>query len=78
LLRQGDQTGAVAAFRRAILGKPNYSDAHRDLGGLLAQRGQIAEAVAQLGYARRLDPADAKSKQLLEQVLPRIALSLGP
>jgi Flp pilus assembly protein TadD len=78
LLRQGDPTGAVEAFRRAIRGKPNYSDAHRDLGDVLAKRGQITEAIVELGYACRLNPADAKSKSLLEQVLPRIALPTGP
>lgn len=78
LLRQGDRTGAVEAFRKAVLCKPNYGDAHRDLGEALAKGGQIPEALVQLTYALQLDPADATSRQRLEQVLPRIPFPIGP
>jgi len=78
LLRQGDRKGAVEAFRRAVHCKPQYSDAHRDLGELLAQDGQLAEAFVQLRDAFQLNPAEPRGKKLLEQVLSRIAIPIGP
>ena len=78
LLRQGDQTGAIEAFRRAVLCKPNYGDAQRALGDLLAQKGQLGESLVHLRYALQLNPADPQTKKLLEQVLSRIAVPIGP
>ena len=73
-----DRKGAVEAFRRAVHCKPQYSDAHRDLGELLAQDGQLAEAFVQLRDAFQLNPAEPRGKKLLEQVLSRIAIPIGP
>jgi tetratricopeptide (TPR) repeat protein len=78
LARQGDEGNAVEAFRTALRYKPNYAQAHLDLGTLLAKRGQNGDALLHLGYAVQLDPANLRAKKLLQQVLMRIPIPLGP
>ncbi len=43
-LRAGNRAGAEAAFREALRLNPVYTDAHNNLGNLLASRGQFDEA----------------------------------
>ena len=43
-LQGSDPDLAVAAFRRAIAGRPDLADAHNNLGRLLHDRGELAEA----------------------------------
>ena len=58
----------TAAFRTALNCKPNYLEAHLDLGELLSQHGQTAEALQHLREAAQLNPKSARAKQLLEHV----------
>jgi Tfp pilus assembly protein PilF len=47
----GDFDKAEADYRKAIAAKPDYSEAHNDLGQLLAEQGHHAEAVAEFDAA---------------------------
>ncbi|TMG42372.1 MAG: tetratricopeptide repeat protein, partial [Chloroflexi bacterium] len=49
-------TDAVALYRQVIAVDPNYAAAHFNLGLLLRQLGQTAEAQTELATAQRLDP----------------------
>jgi tetratricopeptide (TPR) repeat protein len=71
LLQRGDRAGAVAACRAALHCQPDLADAHVSLGELLAQQGRRDEATAHLRQALALRPADARARQLLEQVQKR-------
>lgn len=50
---------ADSALRRAIALKPNVASWHRDLGVVLAGRGQLVEARREYRLAAKLDPKDA-------------------
>ncbi len=47
---------AVARYRRALALRPDYPEAHNDLGSALAQQGRLDEAVAHYGRALALRP----------------------
>jgi len=78
LAQEGDRSGAIAAFRKALRYRPNYPQAHLDLGTLLAQRGEIIDAFLHLHCAVQLAPASPRPRKLLERVSRQIAIPLGP
>jgi tetratricopeptide (TPR) repeat protein len=78
LAQEGDAGGAIESFRKALRFKPNYAQAHMDLGTLLAQRRQTMEAVVHLQCAAQLDPANSRPKKLLQRVASQITIPLGP
>ena len=43
---------AVASYRRALYHKPDYADAHSNMGNAFAERGKLEEAIA--SYQRAL------------------------
>jgi Tfp pilus assembly protein PilF len=45
-LETSDPDAAVAAYRRALAGRPDLADAHNNLGRLLHDRGELAAAEA--------------------------------
>jgi tetratricopeptide (TPR) repeat protein len=51
-----DWAGAEHEFQRAIELKPNYATAHQWYAELLAANGRFDESLAQVRYARELDP----------------------
>jgi len=55
-LEARDPEGAIAAYRRALAGRPDLADAHCNLGRLLHDRGELARAEASYRRARELDP----------------------
>ncbi len=55
----GDEV--VAAFRAAIRIRPDYAEAHNNLGLVLIQSGRDEEGIAALREAVRLAPADAEA-----------------
>ena len=55
-LETADPAGAIAAYRRAVAGRPDLADAHNNLGRLLHDRGELAEAEACYRRARTLAP----------------------
>jgi tetratricopeptide (TPR) repeat protein len=67
LKQRGERGGAVEAFRTAARRRPYYAPAHAELGDLLLQEGRTAEALEQLRTALALNPADAKTKELLDK-----------
>lgn len=52
-----DPEQAIAAYRRAITGRPDLADAHNNLGRLLHDRGELAAAEACYRRALACDPA---------------------
>ena len=58
------------ALRAAVRYMPQQAEPHRELGALLAREGRTEEAAAELRQVLRLQPADAKAKELLEAVSP--------
>jgi tetratricopeptide (TPR) repeat protein len=64
---------AIASLRQAVRFKPNYADAHRELGDLLAANGQDAEALRHLTQASQLAPEDPTTQRLLAAVRQRLA-----
>jgi tetratricopeptide (TPR) repeat protein len=67
LKQRGERTAALEAFRMAVRCRPYLAVAHAELGDLLAQEGRTAEALEHLRHAVQLNPADARSKDLLEK-----------
>ncbi len=51
-----DADAAIAAYRRAIAGRPDLADAHNNLGRLLHDRGDLAAAEACYRAALATDP----------------------
>jgi protein O-GlcNAc transferase len=47
---------AIASYREAIRLKPDYAEAHFNLGSALAQQGNLEEAEDAFEEARRLKP----------------------
>ena len=66
-----------AAFHAALSCKPDYADAHVNLGDLLVQTGQHAEALGHLRYAVQLEPRDPRAKKLLQQLLRNLRIPAG-
>jgi Flp pilus assembly protein TadD len=58
---------ALVELREAVRLDPGYGKAHRNLGIVLAQRGQFAEAVPEFAEALRADPGDAEVRSYLER-----------
>jgi tetratricopeptide (TPR) repeat protein len=76
-LREGDREGALRSFRTAVECKPHYAEAHANAGELLLQDGRRTEALVHLRYAAQLNPADQKTRNLLQQVQSQVPLPEG-
>jgi predicted O-linked N-acetylglucosamine transferase (SPINDLY family) len=62
----GQLEEAAAGYEKAIRLRPDYAQAHRNLGSLLYRQGKLPEAVASLRTAVSLDPSFAEAASLLE------------
>lgn len=60
--KQGRELGEN--WREAIRLKPNYADAHLNLGITLANAGHVAEAINELETANRLQPDPAVQQEI--------------
>jgi len=69
VLTQKDVDGAIAQYRKALEIKPDYAEAHLNLGNILAARGQADEAIAQFRMALEFDPDNVKAHNNLGHVL---------
>ena len=58
---QGKLEEAIAEFRTAIRLKPDFAEAHYNLGIALAGQGKLEEAIAEYRAAIRLKPDDAEA-----------------
>lgn len=72
LLAQGDREAAEACYRQAISVNPAEAGAHLNLGFVLAERGQDAEARGFLEEAVRLDPRLEDAHYLLGTLTERL------
>jgi len=61
-------------LRAAVHCKPDFADAHRDLGDLLAKAGRRAEALRHLEDAARLAPSDEKALRSVERLRSDISI----
>jgi hypothetical protein len=57
----GQLEQATSAYRRAIALRPNYAEAHNNLGVVLVDSGQLDDAIAAFQGAIRLKPDDGPS-----------------
>ena len=57
--RRGRLDEAIADYRKALEIKPDYAEAHNNLGAVLAGRGQADEAIAHFRKALEVRPDDA-------------------
>jgi tetratricopeptide (TPR) repeat protein len=69
LERQGDLAAAAERYQRALELKPDFAEAHNNLGALQARRGELADAIAHLREALRLRPDSDVAQQNLERAL---------
>jgi tetratricopeptide (TPR) repeat protein len=71
-LKEGDETRAEAAYRRAIADAPEAFAAHLNLGVLLERRGRPDEAKAAYEKALTLRPEYAEASENLVRLLLRV------
>ena len=67
---------AVACYRRALELKPDYAEAHANLGNTFKDRGKLDEAVASYRRALALKPSCAKRHNNLGNTLRTRASSM--
>lgn len=67
----GDPGRALPALQRAVQLDPRNTMARRNLAAVLMVSGQLEEAAQHAAEATRLDPSDALSRELLEEVRGR-------
>lgn len=56
LARRGQLQEAIASYRRAIAGKPNWAEPYGNIGCLLSQQNRFEEALEQFQMAIQLNP----------------------
>lgn len=69
LSANGDNKGAINAYKAALAIRPDYENAMYNLGRVLDQDGQQNEAKAVLSQALALDPGDDRVVKLLDQLM---------
>jgi tetratricopeptide (TPR) repeat protein len=69
LKEQGKVDEAVAAYRQAISIKPDFAEAHNNLGAMLTDQGKLDDAVAQYQKAVTVKPDFAEAHNNLGKVL---------
>jgi tetratricopeptide (TPR) repeat protein len=67
--RNGDYEKAIATYRDAIRIKPDYAEAHNNLGLVLAETGHLSDAIAAHSEAIRIKPGLAESYNNLGRAL---------
>jgi tetratricopeptide (TPR) repeat protein len=66
LEEQGDQAGALAAYREAVAVAPDNADTHFTLAFALRRAGQSAEAINAFEAGLAIDPSRDSARQALE------------
>jgi protein O-mannosyl-transferase len=72
----GDDTGAIEDYDRAIAIMPGYAEAFRNRGNALARLGRREEAIASYRQCLRFDPTDFAANYNLRQLL--VGLPVNP
>ena len=67
---EGRLAEAIVEFQTALRLKPDYANAHLNLGKALANSGRMEEAAAQFSEALRADPNLKEAREALEIVSP--------
>jgi tetratricopeptide (TPR) repeat protein len=67
--RPGQLPGAIAEYETALRIKPNYAQAHYNLGLALVQSGRLTEAIAQYEIALRINPGSVEMHSNLGNAL---------
>jgi Flp pilus assembly protein TadD len=62
---------AAGQFRDALALRPNYAEAHNDLGKVLMMEGKTAEAASHFREALRIRPNFTEARRNLDMVLER-------
>jgi tetratricopeptide (TPR) repeat protein len=68
LSRNGDAAGSIEHFRMAVKDAPSWTEAWINLAAALGETGQFDEARTAVATALRLDPANARAKELSDQL----------
>jgi Flp pilus assembly protein TadD len=71
-LAAGHPDVAVAYLQTALRSRPNYFDAHYNLGTALAMQNNFAAAVEEFRFAVRLNPRDANAEANLGAALAEL------
>ena len=71
LAKQDKLDEAMASYQQALRLKPNYPEAHSNLGNALQEQGRLDEAVASCQQALRLKPDSAEAHHNLGLVLAK-------
>ncbi|HRE35344.1 MAG TPA: tetratricopeptide repeat protein, partial [Sphingopyxis terrae] len=66
LEEQGDQAGALAAYREAVGVAPDNADAHFTLAFALSRAGQNAAAIEAFEAGLAIDPGRESARQALD------------
>ena len=75
---KGQIDEAIRQFQEAVRLKPDYADAHNNLGVAFAKKGHMDEAIRQFQEALRLKPDYADARKNLDVVLAFKAHSSQP
>jgi Flp pilus assembly protein TadD len=74
LLQGGQVDDAVSVFRAVVRERPDYAEAHNNLGIALGSQGRLPEAIAQFEQALRLKPGFADAQRNLEMARRMVRL----
>ena len=61
LARRGQVDEAIDHYRKALKIKPDFAEAHINLGNALARRGQVDEAISHYRKALEIKPENAEA-----------------
>jgi Flp pilus assembly protein TadD len=75
LFQAGRVPDAIGQYQQALQIKPDYAEAHNNLGGALLQTGRVSDAMMQFDQALRIRPdyTDAKNNLARAQALQKTA-----
>jgi tetratricopeptide (TPR) repeat protein len=68
---KGMLSEAAAEYAKAIRVKPDYADAHNNLGVVLQRQNRFDEAVAHFTEALRINPNDLRARENLIRALAK-------
>jgi tetratricopeptide (TPR) repeat protein len=67
-LQEGKVSDAIGQYERALQIKPDYAEAHSNLGDALVRLGKLTEAIAQYQQALKLRPDFLPAKNALTRL----------
>jgi tetratricopeptide (TPR) repeat protein len=70
-LNEGKISDAIEQFEQTLRIKPDYPDAHNNLGNALAQMGSLADAIPHLEQALRINPDFTPARNALARLQAR-------